>query len=292
MIRVATRGSALALAQAEEVRAALRLAHPTLEVTLLEVATTGDLLLEVSLESVEGKGFFSGSLERAISARRADLAAHSLKDLPIVLSPGFCIAAVLEREDPADVIASPHGGLARLPAGAVVGTDSARRRAQLAVARPDLVFVSIRGNVPTRLDKLDRGEVDAVVLAAAGLRRLGLDDRISERLDPAVCLPAPGQGAVAVEAQEGGEAESLAAAADHAPSRAAVTAERAFLGALGGGCSTPVGALAAVSGRRLTLLAATVEGGVRVEVEVAGEAGEAAAIGAEAAARMIAGARR
>ncbi|MGH7777652.1 MAG: hydroxymethylbilane synthase [Candidatus Dormibacterales bacterium] len=292
MIRVATRGSALALAQAEEVRAALRLAHPTLGVALLEVATTGDLLLEVSLESVEGKGFFSGSLERAVSARRADLAAHSLKDLPVVLSPGFCIAAVLEREDPADVIASPHGGLAQLPARAVVGTDSARRRTQLAVVRPDLVFVPIRGNVPTRLDKLDRGEVDAVVLAAAGLRRLGLDHRISERLEPWVCLPAPGQGAVAVEALEDGEAGSLAAAADHAPSRAAVTAERAFLEALGGGCSTPAGALAAVSGRRLTLLAATVEAGARVTVEVAGEAAEAAAIGAEAAARMIAGARR
>ena len=292
MIRVATRASDLALVQAEHVRRALLTAHPGLEVDLVKVTTTGDRLQEISLESVEGRGFFTDSLEEAVAGGDADLAAHSLKDLPTELPPGFSIAAVLEREDPADVVASPHGGLARLPEGARVGTDSSRRRAQLALVRPDLRFVPIRGNVPTRLAKLDRGEVDAIVVAAAGLRRLGLEDRVTERLDPELCLPAPGQGAVAIEGASGSEAVRLAAAADHGPTRAAVTAERAFLAVLGGGCQTPVGALATVTGDRLRLRGVVVENGAAVRVEVEGALAEAAALGAEAAQKAIAGTAR
>lgn len=270
-MRLATRGSALALAQAELARQALRRVHPDLTIEFVQVRTRGDRLQGVSLESVEGRGFFTDELERALERGEAELAVHSLKDLPTEVPPGFAIGAVLPREDPRDVLVSRHGGLSDLPAGARVGTDSARRRTQLAVHRPDLVFEPVRGNVPTRLRKLDAGEFDALVLAAAGLRRLGLADRLGHPLDPDVCLPAPGQGAIALEGLADGEWLEVARAATDRDSQVAVTAERACLAALGGGCQTATGALARLEGGRLVLAAVMAAGGSVRRVEVEGD---------------------
>jgi hydroxymethylbilane synthase len=282
-LRLATRGSDLALAQAELARRALAAVHPDLAVELLEVSTRGDRLQDVSLESVEGRGFFTDALERALERGDADLAVHSLKVLPTEIGPVFAVAAVLEREDPRDVLVSRHGGLFDLPPGARVGTDSARRRTQLALHRPDLVFHPVRGNVPTRLRKLDAGEFDALVLAAAGLRRLGLHDRLGHPLDPELCLPAPGQGAIALEGAADGEWLDVARAAGHLATETAVTAERSCLAALGGGCQTATGALARIEGDRLILAAVIVIDERARRVEVEGDAGDPAGAGARAA---------
>ena len=286
-MRLATRASDLALAQAELARQALAAVHPSLDVALLEVRTEGDRLQDVSLESVEGRGFFTDALEQALLGGRADIAVHSLKDLPTDIPPSFAVAAVLPREDPRDVVVSPHGGLFDLPAAARVGTDSSRRREQLARHRPDLRFVAVRGNVPTRLRKLDAGEYDALILAAAGLRRLGLTDRLAHPLDPAICLPAPGQGAIALETLSGGEWFELARPVSEAATEAAVVAERACLAALGGGCQTPAGALAECVGPELRLQAAFVTGGRLHRVEVSGDREDPAGCGREAAGRLL-----
>jgi len=283
MVSIATRASALARCQAEAVRAAMASANPGLELALLEVSTRGDRLQEVSLEATEGTGFFTDAIEEALLDGRAGLGAHSLKDVPTAIGAQFVLAAVLPRADPRDVIVSPHGGLDALPEGAVVGTDSSRRREQLALVRPDLRFQSVRGNVPTRLAKLDAGGYDALVLAAAGLQRLGLGDRITEYLDPGVCLPAPGQGAIAVETLAGGEWEEAARRSTDAGAEAATRAERAFLAALGGGCETPVGALATQVGATLRLRGVVVEGGRADRVELDGAADEPERLGALAA---------
>ena len=284
-MRLATRGSALALAQTELARVALTTARPGLATEVVEVQTEGDRIQDVSLESVEGRGFFTDELERALLRDLADAAVHSLKDLPVEIAPGLQVAAVLEREDPRDVLVSRHGGLADLPRGARVGTDSSRRRSQLATLRPDLEFLPVRGNVPTRLRKLDAGEYDALVLAAAGLLRLGLQERLTHPLDPAICLPAPGQGAIALETRNGDWAV-IAQAAGHEPTRAAVAAERACLEALGGGCQAPVGALATVAGDRLLLQAVWFEGGRGRRVEVEGSVSEPEACGRQAAEQL------
>jgi hydroxymethylbilane synthase len=286
-VRLATRGSALALAQAELARQALGAVHPDLAIDLLQVSTRGDQLQDVSLESVEGRGFFTDALERALERGEAQLAVHSLKDLPTEPPPGFAIAAVLPREDPRDVLVSHHGGLFDLPRGARVGTDSARRRTQLAMQRPDLAFEPVRGNVPTRLRKLDAGRFDALVLAAAGLRRLGLDERLGHPLDPDLCLPAPGQGAIALEALAGGEWLELARAATDRQTEVAVTAERACLAALGGGCQTATGALARLEGDRVVLAAVMVIDGRAHRVQVEGDAEDPVTCGL-AAARALA----
>jgi hydroxymethylbilane synthase len=286
-VRLATRGSDLALAQARLARQALSSAHPDLHVELLEVNTRGDQLHEVSLESVEGRGFFTDALEQALERSEADVAVHSLKDMPTEIPELFTIAAVLPREDPRDALVSPHGGLFDLPRGSRVGTDAARRRTQLALHRPDLDFQPVRGNVPTRLRKLDAGEFDALVLAVAGLRRLGLDDRLDHPLDPDVCLPAPGQGAIALEAITGSEWLEVARAATDPATHAAVTAERACLAALGGGCQTATGALARLEGGRLVLAAAMVAAGRAHRVEVEADASDPTGCGNLAATRLL-----
>ncbi len=283
---VATRSSQLAIVQAEAVRDAVMAANPGLELNLLEVSTRGDRIPDVSLETVEGTGFFTDAIEEALLAGRAVLGAHSLKDVPVEVGGAFEIAAVLQREDPLDVVVSPYGGLDELPRGARVGTDASRRREQLALIRPDLAFESVRGNVPTRLRKLDAGEYDALVLAAAGLKRLGLADRITERLAPDRCLPAPGQGAIAIEALRGGEWAVRARRADDPDTAAAVRAERAFLAALGGGCQLPVGALARVEADRVVLHGVVVEGGRSLRVVVEGPVEHAVDVGAQAARRV------
>lgn len=286
--RIATRASRLALVQAESVRAALAAAHPDLDLSLLELTTAGDRLQSVSLEKVEGKGFFTDALEAALKEGRAQFAAHSLKDLPVDEAPGLAVAAVLPREDPRDALVSRFGGLRELPPGARVGTDSNRRRAQLLLARPDLKVLAVRGNVPTRLAKLDRGDYEALVLALAGLNRLGLGERVSEALEPEVCLPAPGQGAIAVQTLAAGEWPVRAAAVGHAATFAAVRAERAFLAGLGGGCQAPIGALARLEGGRLCLQGVLVEAGHAARVTLEGDPEAPEALGAAAAAKLAA----
>jgi hydroxymethylbilane synthase len=258
-LRIGTRRSPLALAQARTVAAALESAgHAT---TLVEVTTHGDVT-SAPLAQLGGTGVFVSALREALVAGAVDLAVHSLKDLPVGAHDEVVVAAVPGREDPRDVLVSAGGRLlAELPAGARIGTGSPRRAAQLLAARPDVEVVDIRGNVGTRLGRVERGEVDAVVLALAGLRRLGLADVASQVLDPAVMLPAPGQGALAVECRAGdGDVVAAVGPLDDPAARAATTAERALLATLEAGCSAPVGALALLDtgpqGARLTLQAA------------------------------------
>ena len=254
-LRLATRGSRLALWQADHVAARLLALAPELRVERVVLQTGGDRGRDAA--SVVERGLFTRELERALSDGSVELAVHSLKDLPTRLAPGLALGAVLEREDPRDaLIARPAGRLSDLRRGARVGTSSLRRRSQLLALRNDLEVVELRGNVPTRLERLDAGDCDAIVLARAGLRRLGLEDRIGELFEPRQMLPAAGQGALAVEMRDGdAELAALLSRLDHSATRRATAAERALLGALEGGCQVPVGALATFRERELTLAA-------------------------------------
>ena len=277
MLVIASRGSQLALWQARWVQQKLAdLGHPSrIEI----IHTTGDKITDVPLAKVGTKGLFTKEIEEALLEERADLAVHSLKDLPTELPAGLVLAATPEREDPRDAIVGRR--LADLPAGARLGTSSLRRAAQLRKARPDLAIESVRGNLDTRLRKLDAGQYDAIVLAAAGLRRLGWDDRIAELLPPDVICPAVGQGALAIETAAGHE--QPCAELDHPATRLAVTAERALLAALGGGCQVPIGAHATVTGDRLFLQAvvASPDGAQLIRRDAEGSAADAAQIGRE-----------
>ncbi len=255
ILRIATRRSALALWQAEHVATLLRAAHPGLVVELLPMTTRGDQVLDRTLAELGGKGLFMKELEVALLERRADLAVHSLKDVPAELEPGFALAAVLPRADAADAfVSSRHDALAALPAGARVGTSSLRRTAQLRALRPDLQIVDLRGNVNTRLARLDAGHYDAILLAAAGLERLGLATRIRARLAAPDWLPAPGQAAITVEVRAGdARVAELLTPLEDADTRTAVRAERALNAALGGSCTVPVGAWCVVGERGLSL---------------------------------------
>ena len=252
---VATRPSALARRQGEAVRRALEAHGIRVAPELRVIETAGDRTLGRPLPEIGGKGVFTVELEDALRRGEVDLAVHSLKDLPIESPPGICVAAVPEREDARDVVVARVGtALSEMRAGAVVGSSSLRRQAQLLALRPDLRVEPIRGNVETRLRKVDEGRFDAAVLAAAGLLRLGLRDRITEWLSFEVMLPAPGQGALGVQCREDDtRLVELLAQVDSAETRQAVEAERAFLEALGGGCSAPVGAYGRVEGGRLVL---------------------------------------
>jgi hydroxymethylbilane synthase len=280
-LRLGTRGSRLALAQAELVVAALEAHGMAVEVVVIR--TAGDLGAPASLW---GEGAFVGALEAALLAGDVDLAVHSTKDLPTRQDSRLAVAAFLPRADPRDALVGPvgePGTVATLRAGARVGTDSPRRSAFLGVLRPDLHFVPLHGNVDTRLRRLDEGAVDALVLAAAGLDRLGRGDRIGERLDPRQVPPAPGQGAIAVQVRAEDPLIDRFAALDHRPTRLAVTAERAFLAASGGGCRAPLGALATMDGERLVLVGGIVDGGRPRVAEVEGPAEAAAELGASLA---------
>lgn len=243
-LRIATRKSALALWQAEHVAALLRATHLGLAVELVPMTTRGDEILDQPLATIGGKGLFLKELEVAMLEGRADLAVHSLKDVPAQLEPGFVLPAILPRADAADAfVSNDYADLAALPQGARVGTSSLRRQAQLRALRPDLVLRDLRGNVGTRLGKLDGGDYDAIVLACAGLERLGLATRIRSRLVAPDWLPAPGQAAIAIEAREGQAGVlALLAALDDADTRLTVSAERALNQALGGSCTVPIGA--------------------------------------------------
>jgi hydroxymethylbilane synthase len=254
---VATRKSALALAQSRAFIARLAAQHPTVEFQELLVTTTGDVVQDRALAEIGGKGLFVKEIEEALLDGRADIAIHSLKDVPPALLPSLSIDCIPEREDPRDVLASRSGlGLAQLPAGSRVGTGSLRRRVQLLAYRSDLDVVPIRGNVDTRLRKSETGEVDAVVLARAGLNRLGLSARATENIAPEVMLPAVGQGALGIEQRADDRAVSeLLAPLSHLETKILVTAERGVMKAINGNCTTPVAAFGLRQGDRMHLRA-------------------------------------
>ena len=255
-LTIATRESRLALWQAQHVRNTLQ-ARFGLAVELLGMTTRGDQILDRALSKVGGKGLFVKELETALEAGRAQLAVHSLKDVPMELPPGFVLAAVWEREDPRDAwVSNHHASVQALPPGAVVGTSSLRRVVQLLALRPDLRIEPLRGNLDTRLRKLDEGGYDAIVLAAAGLKRLGLAARIRSCFEPAQMVPAAGQGALCIEVREDATAlRELLAGTCHGPSQLATVAERAVSRGLGGSCSMPLAAHATWGGTVLTLQA-------------------------------------
>ncbi|MBO9717669.1 MAG: hydroxymethylbilane synthase [Pseudoxanthomonas sp.] len=296
-LRIATRKSPLALWQSEHVAARLRTAHPDLEVVLVPMSTRGDEQLDRSLAAIGGKGLFLKELELAMQRGEADCAVHSLKDVPMELEPGFALTAVLERADPADAfVSNAFDGIDALPQGAVVGTSSLRRQAQLRARRPDLQLRDLRGNVNTRLARLDAGEYDAIVLACAGLQRLGFDARIRARLAPPEWLPAPAQAVVAVETLAG-DARTAArmAVLEHAPTRIRIEAERALNLALHGSCHVPVAAYAELDGDRLQLRAwvGSADDGSGVAAAGEGPATDPRTLGRTVAADLLArGARR
>jgi hydroxymethylbilane synthase len=291
MLVIASRGSQLALWQAHWVQGQLAgLGH---ESRIEIIKTTGDKITDVPLAKVGTKGLFTKEIEEALLDGRADLAVHSLKDLPTELPAGLVLAAVPPREDPRDAIVGKR--LADLPAGARVGTSSLRRSAQLRKLRPDLLIESVRGNLDTRLRKLDEGQYDAIVLAAAGLRRLGWADRIAETLGPDVMCSAVGQGALAIETRASGAGFEAVRSLDHAETHAAVLAERGVLGSLGGGCQVPIGAHATIENGRLSLLGvvAAPDGSEVIRAEADGPVADSEALGrALGAALLERGAKR
>ena len=254
-LRLATRESALALWQTEHVAALLRRAYPGLEVVLVPMTTRGDQLLDVSLSKIGGKGLFLKELEVAMLEDRADAAVHSLKDVPMALEPEFALAAVLKRDNPFDAFISPkHTDLMALPAGAVIGTSSQRRQVQVRQCRPDLVIKDLRGNINTRLAKCAAGEYDAIILASAGLERLGLQDRIRSQLRAPQWWPAVAQGAIAIETRSDRfETTALFAGLNDAETELCVRAERAMNKALHGSCQVPVAGFATRTGETLNL---------------------------------------
>jgi hydroxymethylbilane synthase len=274
-MRIGTRGSELARRQADWVRERLVLSNPDIAFEIFSFTTTGDRILDRPLPEIGGKGLFTEELERALLEGAIDLAVHSLKDLPVDNPPGLALGAVAEREDPRDVLVSARfGTLDELPRGARVGTSSLRRGAQLLAIRPDLALLPLRGNVGTRVGKAMDGDYGAIVLAAAGLLRLGRASAISSYLGFDEMLPAPGQGALAVQCRRDDEAAfGLLAGIEHAATRAAVAAERAFLKGLGGGCSAPIAALGRLEGRSLELegLVAAKDGSKLIRVRGRGD---------------------
>lgn len=293
--RIGSRGSKLALWQAEHVRVRLEAARPGARVEIEIIKTSGDVVRDLPLSVIGGQGVFTREIEHALLEGRVDIAVHSLKDLPTVLADGLALSAITAREDVRDALVLPAGApnsapsVEALPAGARVGTSSQRRGAQLRFLRPDLEPRDIRGNVDTRLGKLDAGDYDALLLAAAGLRRLGLAHRISAALSISEMLPAVGQGALGVETRaDDTEARTLVSPLDHAETRAACLAERALLRALGGGCQLPIAAYAAVGGGTLRLegLVADPSGARLLRDAVEGPASEPERLGERLAARL------
>jgi hydroxymethylbilane synthase len=287
---IATRRSRLALWQAEHVKQRLEALYPRLPVELLPLSTRGDELLEVRLDKAGGKGLFVKELETALEDGRADLAVHSMKDVPVELPSGFVLAAITAREDPRDALVSNrYAAISELPAGAVVGTSSLRRQAQIAERFPALRIHTLRGNLDTRLAKLDRGEYDAVVLAAAGLKRLGLGARIRSLLEVADSLPAAGQGALGIECRaDRPQVSALLEPLADAGTSVCVRAERAVNRALGGNCSVPLGAYAELGGARLRVraLVASPDGRRVARAEREGDATDPERVGDEVAALL------
>jgi hydroxymethylbilane synthase len=288
---IGTRGSALALWQAEWVQTHLRELEPGLSVSLKRIKTTGDRMLETPLAMIGGKALFVKEIEEALTRAEIDLAIHSMKDVPTQLPDGLEILSIPAREDPRDALISRDGALLKkLPMGARIGTSSLRRQAQLLHTRPDFKVVMLRGNVDTRLRKLDAGDYDAILLAAAGLRRLGLEPRITEFLSYDVCLPAISQGALGLEGRSDDRfVRDLVARLEEPSARIAVTAERAFLERLEGGCQVPIAAHATIDNQTLTLqgLIATVDGARLIRGTEEGSIGQAKKVGTTLAERLL-----
>ncbi|HXS21763.1 MAG TPA: hydroxymethylbilane synthase [Steroidobacteraceae bacterium] len=294
LLRIGTRASALALWQARHVASRIRGLPGAPPVELVPITTTGDMRTDVPLWAVRGRAFFTKEIDRALLEDRIDVAVHSLKDLPTAMEPGLALAAVLVREDPRDALVSRTGvTLPQLPRGARVGTSSLRRRAFLSRARRDLTLLELRGNVPTRLERLERGDYDAIILAAAGLRRLGLEHRITQHLSPEEYPPAVSQGAIGVcaRADDSHSADWLRAL-DDPPTRLATTAERALLERIEGGCQVPLGALATATAAGIHLHASVcaLDGSQLLSASGDGEATAdgAAALGVRLAMDLIA----
>ena len=292
-LTIATRESPLALWQANHVKAALEQAHPELEVILLGMTSRGDQLLEVPLAKVGGKGLFVKELETALLERRADIAVHSMKDVPMEFPAGLHLGTICEREDPSDAFVSNHfARLDDLPVGSVVGTSSLRRECQLRARRPDLEIRFLRGNVNTRLRKLDEGDYDAIILASAGLIRLGMQDRIRSAISVEDSLPAGGQGAVGIELREGDQATlELLAPLHHAATAARVTAERAMNRHLEGGCQVPIACFAEFVGEdslRLRGLVGRPDGSTILRAESTAPMAEAESLGVRVAQDLLA----
>ncbi|EKO3492303.1 hydroxymethylbilane synthase [Vibrio fluvialis] len=291
-IRIATRQSPLALWQAHYVKDALQAAHPGLEVELVTMVTRGDVILDTPLAKVGGKGLFVKELEVAMLEGRADLAVHSMKDVPVDFPEGLGLVTICEREDPRDAfVSNTYASLDELPHGAIVGTCSLRRQCQLKEARPDLVIKELRGNVGTRLGKLDAGEFDAIILAAAGLKRLKLEQRIRSFIEPEQSLPAVGQGAVGIECRlDDARLRELLAPLSHAETTDRVLCERAMNLTLEGGCQVPIGSYALLEGDDLWLRALVGEpdGSHIVRGEIRGPRQDAERLGVELANQLLA----
>lgn len=291
-IVIGTRGSKLALYQANWTADVLRTAYPQKEVVIKEIKTKGDKILDVALSRIGDKGLFVKELENELLNGEIDLAVHSMKDLPTELAAGLVLGAVSQREDVRDALVSPKGfKLDSLPEGAVVGTSSLRRKAQLLAYRPDLQIKDLRGNVDTRLRKLDEGLYEAIVLAAAGLKRLGLSERIEELIPPEISLPAVGQGAVGLEIRSNDQDIKSVLTCFHVPEvYQSVLAERSFLKVLEGGCQIPVGALAKVKDGQLTIqgVIAGLDGKTVIREAVSGSVDEAESLGRQLAKAVLA----
>lgn len=290
-ITIGTRGSKLALWQANYIADCVRNQYPGLEVNLVHIVTTGDKILDVPLAKIGGKGLFTKELETAMLNGEIDLAVHSLKDMPTELPEGLLLAAITERADAGDAFISPrYGTVENLPYGAKVGTSSLRRKAQLLKYRPDLIIHDLRGNLDTRLQKLDTGDLDAILLAVAGLKRLGWQDRITQVLSSEICLPAVGQGALAIEARSNdAEVLDMLAFLNHQETRWAVEAERAYLAEVEGGCQIPIGVYATLQQDILTLEAAilSVDGKRQVRQTISGSSQKAKQLGQTLAQDML-----
>ncbi|TLX45156.1 hydroxymethylbilane synthase [Pseudoalteromonas phenolica] len=292
ILRIATRKSALALWQAEFVKAELERFHSDLTVELVPMSTQGDIILDTPLAKIGGKGLFVKELEQAMLDGRADIAVHSMKDVPVEFPEGLELNTICEREDPRDAfVSNKYKSLDELPQGAVVGTSSLRRQCQVRALRPDLDIRDLRGNVNTRLAKLDNGDYDAIILAAAGLLRLEMPERIADFIEPETSLPANGQGAVGIECRIDDErVKALLAPLEHTETRIRVLAERAMNRRLEGGCQVPIGAYALVNGEQVHIrgLVGAVDGSEILRDEVSGSVENAEQLGVQLAEQLLA----
>ena len=291
-LRIATRSSLLALWQAEEVARRLGLLYPELRVTLVKMVSRGDVLLDSPLAKIGGKGLFVKELEAGMLEGTADIAVHSMKDVPVAFPPGLELAVIMEREDPRDAfVSNQFDSLADMPAGSIVGTSSLRRQCQILEAYPQLKINWVRGNVNTRLRKLDDGEYDALILASAGLKRLGFESRIKTALEPEECLPSIGQGAVGIEVRSDDDAvKQLLAPLVDADTTIRITAERALNEALNGGCQVPIAGFALLNKGEIYLrgLVGEPDGSVMLRAEISGPVEQAASLGVQVAEDLLA----
>jgi hydroxymethylbilane synthase len=292
VVKIGTRGSVLALWQAEWVRSQILSLHPDCQVDIVKIKTTGDKILDVPLAQVGGKGLFVKEIETALLEKRIDLAVHSMKDMPAEIPQGLCIGVVPERENPLDVLISRNKvAFDDLPKGARIGSSSLRRGAQVRHQRPDMSVHSLRGNLDTRLRKLETENLDAIILAAAGVRRLGLEDRITEYIPESVMLPAIGQGALSIEIREDDDAiRNVITPMDHRETRLAVETERAFLARLEGGCQVPIAGQANVTGDNvdMTGMVAEIDGSVLIRETISGHVDQRIELGEALADRLLA----